>query len=160
MFRSDELPQSEQDGADGTIRLFWRDASHPNREAASGALFSEDQFHRTVIRPHDLIVDDDVLNSWHKRLRDEEKVQPPANTPGAGVEAVRPPGVLDPVRVEPPVGIDKTGIEKILNPLAVLRHEPRGLFIGFWILQIDGHVGGIEIACDHDGFPFRVKRIA
>ncbi len=51
-------------------------------------------------------------------------------------------------------------IKEFLHPFAFFGEKARGRFILLWILQVDGHMGGIEIPGEDDVLPRSMERIA
>src|SRR5688572_19796622 len=112
-----------------------------------------------MIRPQDSIMDNHVSYTRNERLRDQEIIKPPADTPLTGVEDVRPPCVLHALRIQLPEDIHKSVIEIFLHPCAFLGQKAGGFVVRFWVFQVYGLVGGIEVSGENQSLPFRVPEI-
>ena len=89
----------------------------------SAWLLLDDQLNRAVIGAKHSIMYDDIPDMRDERLRNQEVINAPAHSSLPGIGKVRPPGVLDPVRVEVAVGIYESMVEIFLNPGPLLRQE-------------------------------------
>src|SRR5688572_20081650 len=108
-------------------------------------LLLQNQFHRTVIRAQHIFMDEDILNMRNQGLRDEEIVNAPANAPLTGRKTIRPPRILNAVRVKVPVGVYKAMIKEILHPHTLLRHETGSARMLLWVFQVNRHMRRIEV---------------
>src|SRR5688500_15211427 len=113
-------------------------------------LLPNNQFHRAVIGTQNRIMDDEILDTRDKCLRNEEVIEPPAHTTLTCRETISPPCVLNTIRIKMAVGIHKAMIEKLLHHCAFLRQETGCPYILFRVFQINGHVGSIEISGNDD----------
>src|SRR5512138_2431267 len=113
-----------------------------------------------MIGPWYILMDDDILHERNQRLRDEEIVQAPTYAALAGGPAIRPPGILDPVRVETAVNVYKTMVEEFLHPGALLWQETGCFLVLFGVSQVNRHVCRIEVPGDHNVFPGGMQFVA
>src|SRR5687768_4323479 len=113
-------------------------------------LLPNNQFHWAVIRAQNSIMDDNVSNTWDECLRNEEVIEPPAYAALTCRETIRPPCILDAIRIKVAVGIHETMVEKLLQHCPFLRQEAGCSYILFRVFQINGHVGSIEIPGNDD----------
>ena len=113
-----------------------------------------------MIRAWDGVVDNRVLHPIYQRFRDQEVVDPSADTALAGIEDIRPPGVLDSIWVEMAINIDKAVIQKFLHPSPLFREKAGIFLVRFWVFQIDWHVRGIEITSNNQRLSLFVQTLA
>ena len=71
-----------------------------------------------MIRAHDFIHDDHILNPWHQAFADQKIIQAPTNILLAGMHAVGPPCVAHRIRVKMPENIHQTMREVFIYPYA------------------------------------------
>ena len=86
-------------------------------------------------------------------LRHEKIIEAPANAPLARCQAVRPPCILDSVRVELTVHIHEAMVQVLLDPGAFLRQETGRSDILFGVFEVNGHMGSVEIPGNDEVFP-------
>src|SRR5215203_4818530 len=109
-------------------------------------LLPNNQFHRAVIRTQNSIMDNNVANTREECLRNEEVIKPPAYAALTCRKTIRPPCILNAIRIKVSVGIHKAMIDELLHHCTFLRQEAGCSYILFRVFQINGHVGSIEIS--------------
>ena len=123
------------------------DAGNPETFQSTLRLFGLDvQAYGTVVRAHDIGLNERVFNLCHEIFRDKKIINAPTNISGPHIKPVAPPSVLIRLRGKRPEAIHLPMRNKFIDPGPLLRQESRVFFIGFWVFQVNGLVGGIHIS--------------
>ena len=108
-------------------------------------LLLEKKLYRAVIRAQHFFMDDHIPDPRQECPRDQEIIEAPANPAFPRAGTIRPPGVLDPLRVQVAVDVHEAMVQESLNPGALLRQKTGRPDVLFGVSQVDGHMGGVEI---------------
>src|SRR5690554_3337112 len=104
-----------------------------------------------MVGTHDLVVDLSVNDEVHGGWRGVDIVNTPADIASADVAALTPPGVtFFDVATDGAEGVDPTLIEPSIELFALFGAKTTGGFVGFRSREVDGTVGGVEVAHDQD----------
>jgi len=123
-------------------------------------LLLDDQLHRAVVRAMDFIPDNHIFYPGNQGLGNEEIVQPPTDVALAGITDIGPPSVLDALRVQMAVNVHEAVVKEFLHPFTLFRQKTGVFLVLFRVFQVDGAMGGIEIASDDEILPSCVEGIA
>src|SRR5664279_2937491 len=105
---------------------------------------------RTVIAAHDVHVNLGRGDARDEGLRDEEIVDAPSDVACAGVGKIRPPRVVTVALVKEAERVDESGVDEVLEALALLCRETLFAHVGFGIGEIVGSVRDVEVATKDD----------
>ena len=72
-----------------------------------------------MIRAEDVVVDKGPFHpaAFDQIARDEKIIDPPADVPLAGLEAIGPPGVLHGIRIKVPKSVHITAVDDAVQPV-------------------------------------------
>ena len=101
------------------------------------------QFHGTVVAAQDTGVDLRVGDLGHQTVGDHEIVDAPAGILLPGLEAVRPPRIFHPVRIERAEGVAEATGQQVGELLALLVGEAGIVAVGLGVLDVYLLVGNV-----------------
>src|SRR5687768_13845539 len=122
-------------------------------------LLPNNQFHRAVIRAQNGIMDNNIPDTREECLRNEEVIKPPAHSALACRNTIRPPCILNAIRIKVSVGIHKAMIEELLHHCTFLRQEAGCSYILFRVFQVNRHVSSVEISGNDELLPHGVQPV-
>lgn len=105
-----------------------------------------------MVGASNLVVDVGRLEVGAEGGADEEVVDAPTDVIFAGASPMAPPGVALFVGMEDTEGVDKALVNEVGNSLAFGGGEAGTSGVGLGASEVNGGVGGIEVAADDDGF--------
>src|SRR4029453_16819203 len=123
-------------------------------------LLPEKQFHRAMVRTQHLLVDDHIPDERKQSLGHKKIIKPPANASFTCCQAIRPPGILNTLRIQVTVHIHEAMIQETLDPGPFLWQEAGCPDILLGVLQVDRHMSGVEIPGNNEVFPPGMQLIA
>ncbi len=102
-----------------------------------------------MVAAHYLSVNFGVLNLPADPVADQKIVNAPSRIVFSGVEAVRPPGILDFFRIQATLGINEPRCQQLGKAFSFLIGKASVFAVGFRVFQVNLLMGHVHIPADY-----------